>query len=88
MRLIDADKLIEDLVKNRNFYPALIASAIKNTPTVDAVEVVRCKDCKHRYVPCRCALWYGSIDGKDYFGERGENFYCGYGERKGNDKDN
>lgn len=39
MRLIDADKLIEDLVKNRNFYPALVASAIKNTPTADAVEV-------------------------------------------------
>lgn len=51
----------------------------KNTP--DLVEVVRCKDCKHRYVPCRCALWYGMADGKEYFLERGEDFYCPWGER-------
>lgn len=62
-----------------------VDDSVPNVATaVDFVEVVRCKDCKHRYVPCRCALWYASIDGKDFFGERGENFYCGYGERKDN----
>ena len=52
--------------------------------TADVVEVVKCKDCKHRYVPCRCALYYGSIGDKDFFGEMGENFYCSYAERKEN----
>ena len=39
-RYIDADALIDDLINNKNFYPALVASAIKNTPTVDMVEVI------------------------------------------------
>ena len=37
-RYIDADVLIDDLIHNRSFYPALVASAIKNTPTADVVE--------------------------------------------------
>ena len=45
------------------------------------VEVVRCKDCKHRYQPTRCALWYAECNGKQYFIERGNEFYCPYGER-------
>lgn len=51
-------------------------------PAADVVEVVRCKDCKHRYVPARCALWYATMNDKEYFVERGENFYCSYGERR------
>lgn len=38
-RYIDADALIDDLIHNRSFYPAMVASAIKNTPTADVVEV-------------------------------------------------
>ena len=38
-RYIDADVLIDDLIHNRSFYPALVSSAIKNTPTADVVEV-------------------------------------------------
>ena len=38
-RYIDADVLIDDLIHNRSFYPAMVASAIKNTPTADVVEV-------------------------------------------------
>ncbi len=48
----------------------------------DVVEVVRCKDCKNRYVPTRCALWYGSLGETEYFCERGDDFFCSYGERK------
>ena len=44
---------------------------IKNAPTVDAVEVVRCKDCKHRYEDSWCEY----VDDDD-------NFYCARGERK------
>ena len=39
-RYIDADVLIDDLIHNHCFYPAIVSSAIKNTPTADVVEVV------------------------------------------------
>lgn len=51
-------------------------------PTADVAEVVRCKDCKHRYVPTRCALWTGTIGEKDYFCYHGDDFYCSFGERE------
>jgi hypothetical protein len=43
-RYIDADALKDDLIHNRGFYPAIVASAIKNTPTADVVEVEEYKD--------------------------------------------
>ena len=57
-------------------------SMVMAQPAADVVEVVRCKDCKHRYVPARCALWYATMNDKEYFVERGEDFYCSYGERR------
>lgn len=55
---------------------------IQNAPTVDAVEVVRCKDCKNRYYNhfqgefC-CEAW---ADGYDTI--VCEDGFCSYGERK------
>ena len=49
-------------------------------PTVDAIEVVRCKDCKHRYVDGEnvrhnvCELNHNKVQGDDW--------YCADGERK------
>jgi hypothetical protein len=34
---IDKDKLIRDLIDNRNFYPAIVKRAIENAPTEDVV---------------------------------------------------
>ena len=48
-----------------------IQKLIAETPAVDAVEVVRCKDCKHRYSDSWCEY----VDDDD-------NFYCARGERK------
>ena len=42
--------------------------------SVDAVEVVRCRDCKHRYSDSWCEY----VDDDD-------NFYCARGERKDGD---
>ena len=96
-RYIDADKLIlkmncwyEEMrlkygeTDQFNMGYAEGINAIENAPTADVIEVVRCKDCKHRYVPCRCALWFGSADGKEYFVGKGDDFYCSYGERSKN----
>ena len=44
---------------------------IEAAPTVDAVPVVRCKDCKHRFEDSWCEY----VDDDD-------NFYCANGERK------
>lgn len=52
MRLIDADALFVDasffndeLDRAERFYSE---EQIKNAPTIAAVEVVRCKECRHR----------------------------------------
>ena len=60
---------------------AVLASDIKNAPTVDAVPVVRCKDCKHWH---KDTVFCGYMP----YGEASErvNWYaddfCSYGERK------
>ena len=45
MRLIDADALIAEANKD-GAYGYVDAKQIADAPTVDAVEVVRCEDCK------------------------------------------
>ena len=61
---------------------AMVSQALKcminNAPTVDAVEVVRCKDCKHRYT-----LSSGMGFCKKIFqmASKDEDF-CSYGERR------
>jgi hypothetical protein len=62
---------------------------IEKLPTIDAVEVVRCKDCKH-YVQflqdnkeCRCTIFSGCYD-RPYPTE--PNDFCSYGERRTNER--
>ena len=74
-RYIDADKLKDDLVYNRCFFPAIVESAIRNTPTADVVEVVRCKDCIHSHYDGRiCHHGVGRGVSPDH--------YCACGERR------
>ena len=77
MRLIDADALPDDCA----WCGDALIEAINDAPTIDAVEVVRCKDCKW-------SDWYTTADGHMYCycmetgnGGRTENDYCSYGER-------
>ena len=63
MRLIDADALIEKFNEKANMAECLVdertaerfatfcalSDAVEQMPTVDAVPVIRCKDCKFRY---------------------------------------
>lgn len=87
MRLIDADKLkkalgitsedcnkcgwgsYESCGRGYDFEDACVA--IDNAVTVDAVPVVRCRNCKHN---CDCEIQYNA--------QAGELFYCGAAERK------
>ena len=70
MRLIDANALIEE-ANAEGAYGYVDAKQIADAPTVDAVPVVRCRDCKHRYSDSWCEY----VDDDD-------NFYCARGERK------
>lgn len=72
MRLIDADKLEkQEYWGNERCFDYVDAEDIDNAPTVDAVEVVRCKDCrKFKTYACRMVA-------------SGYDDFCSYGERKG-----
>lgn len=95
MRLIDADAIIDfiDMGHTRNpletcFSERDVVDMLESAPTVDAVKVVRCRDCKHHYweqEPCHgksvhyCELPH--MSGVEVFKE----FFCYYGERKDGD---
>lgn len=93
MRLIDADKAIalaKDIAvetKSGSIYRhrCIDPSCIEELPPVDAVPVVRCKDCKYFVESdpshpdcdyCKRMCWFGII---------GKNDYCSKGERKESD---
>ena len=95
MRLIDGDDLLKripitcaDEFQNCRYCSLLndweVEILVDETPTIDAVEVVRCKDCMYSVDyyndgdcncrrPGRVMEWIG----KDW------NFYCAAGRRKG-----
>ena len=93
MRLIDADELKEwvaNWLKMDHYYHPYascndipvneLEDIIERMPTVDAVPVVRCKDCKY-YNPqqhyCEgIGNWFGCV------GEWSDNGYCYKAERK------
>ncbi|MBO5969276.1 MAG: hypothetical protein J6S14_12350 [Clostridia bacterium] len=84
MRIIDADALMPNAeYKGKNDFVS--AQDIANAPTIDAVQVVRCGECRHRITA------HGISDGwvlcsKPYT-ERGNamhrnDWFCADGDRK------
>ena len=94
MRLIDADELKRSFNKlcdrfGEDFHISAIETEIDAAQTVDAVEVVRCKDCKHKgwiQEPCHgksvdfCNVFDSTINNP-------EKCFCYYGERRKNEAD-
>lgn len=90
MKLIDADELRKNMF---DYAPPEmewdrddIEHKIGEMPTIDAIPVVKCKDCKHAYMTyggeCKyCDIW--SEEGEMYLPG---DFYCACGERKGERK--
>lgn len=74
MRLIDADAYKKYLTEN--WIPANY-NAILAQPTIDAVKVVRCKDC--RYNPQRCFIGCPVDVPVD------DDFFCAKGKRRTDD---
>ena len=88
-RLIDADALIEDLEllakHEESFRQSVILGVvhtIKARSTIDAVKVIRCKDCIHSYddlcgLCCTCGPYVDCVVQPE--------FYCADGKRKDGD---
>ena len=101
MRLIDADRLNKpiyaeednitgsgmsyDEICGYNDGIDIAWNKIDQAPTIDAVPVVRCKDCIRRYDTDECPMCF-LIEGK-YYEYTNENGFCDRGERNG-DADN
>lgn len=80
-RLIDANALIKEGNED-GAYGYVDTFQIANAPTVDAVEVVRCRECKH------CDPENGHCDhsmGTAAPLKRKPDDFCSYGERKEGD---
>lgn len=80
MRLIDADALMEEIFDELSDGEVLYSippDRIDDAPTVDAVEVVRCKDCK-RYRGTN----YGFMVCGKFDVISCEDDFCVWGERK------
>lgn len=73
MRLIDADELIVMEYGGIKFVPK---EFVDDAPTVDAVEVIRCKDCKHNPEE----EWFGCPMVSSH--KRGDDDYCSFAERR------
>ena len=91
-RLIDANALIsymDECSKESRFrvYYGYAKSFIDDAPTIDAVPVVRCKDCKH-YDMGVCLKIYsdGNTHPEAWQSRKSEDF-CSYGERKDDDNE-
>ena len=83
-RLIDANALIsymDECSKESRFrvYYGYAKSFIDDAPTVDAVPVVRCKDCKHFKRNLENDTYCSSVNGLT---DPQEDDFCSYGERK------
>lgn len=80
MRLIDADALIEFIVEEaqdlRTLSTKTVGQAISKTPTVDAVPVIRCKDCKHKNEYGYCTVYL------NFHHLTADMDYCSDAERK------
>lgn len=84
-RLIDADKLLTNAIaitnsKGQVTWSAVSTIDILTAPTVDAVEVVRCRDCKHYEIHKPKVL--ENCERNGYIVPMKPDDFCSYGERK------
>ena len=93
-RLIDADALHRKVKMETNPYgkPTIdydsgvkVLEWIEQAPTVDAVKVVRCKDCKHYKPQKKSAHWENRANycNRVVTIKVQPDDFCSYGERKG-----
>ena len=101
MRLIEWSCIMERLQEQTEVVTSLGLAAgllmaqgvVLETPTIDAVEVVRCRDCIHWFPHTQCGFDEDNDEYHDYCGllipdddyyafRRKSDDYCSYGERR------
>ena len=76
-------KEVQDAVCKHGEY---IHMLLETQLTVDAVEVVRCKDCKYQCTESCPTYYEDRMTYRDSWSLDGDNDFCSYGERKDNDR--
>lgn len=94
MRLIDADALLADCVFSSPQFEKGMREFIADAPTIDAVPVVRCKDCKYsRTEKLTVKSQVGLLETRSIrfcdknempIAVRADMHFCSWGERKDN----
>lgn len=83
MRLIDADALNPDDIPcyyGSSCYTEEVEEWLNDAPTIDAVPVVRCKDCDHKHAVSCEGIVLCTYRGKMI--QMKPSDFCSYGERK------
>lgn len=78
MDLIDRQAAIDEayaVIVDDAVYDVVQVETLEGLPSVDAVEVVRCADCKHKYLESMVWVCPFGLPGSP-------DSYCSYGERK------
>ena len=78
-RLIDADAFLEKMKRTSRYFDVVFD--VEEMPTVDAVEVVRCRECKFGDWDSEPNDAMVCMRTKDGFWRSGNDF-CSFGERK------
>ena len=76
-RYIDADAFEREVMFSDDEDIQDVIYRLRDFPTADVVDVVRCRDCKHLKMKIgwgECEIYRWSIPYEDH--------YCGYGERR------
>ena len=96
MRLIDADALMKTVFNDVVLVDGevkgvglILVETVDKAPTIDAVPVVRCQECKHRYTE-NCPMYFHDFYWLEGYGEyvdddtdhTEDNYFCPKGERK------
>ena len=96
MRLIDGDLLMKTVFNDVVLVDGevkgvglILAETVDNAPTIDAVPVVRCRECKHRYTE-NCPMYFHDFYWLEGYGEyvdddtdhTEDDYFCPKGERK------
>ena len=102
MRTIDADALMKTVFNDVVLVDGevkgvglILAETVDNAPTIDAVPVVRCRECKHhrdkneqeqQYLVEDILICTSPDATDDCWNAVWPDHFCSYGERKGNEE--
>ena len=96
MRPIDGDLLMKTVFNDVVLVDGevkgvglILAETVDKAPTIDAVPVVRCRECKHRYTE-NCPMYFHDFYWLEGYGEyvdydtdhTEDDYFCPKGERK------